>query len=61
MTTPRHCTRAAGAALVAAVVLSLPVAAQHEPVDLDAISGTLTFNGLAIGGKPVDRKVVSLH
>jgi ATP-dependent Clp protease ATP-binding subunit ClpB len=32
-----------------------------DTVDLDAISGTLTFNGLAIGGKPVDRKVVSLH
>jgi hypothetical protein len=32
-----------------------------EKVDLDAVAGTLTFNGLAVGGEPVDPKVVSLH
>ncbi|MFO1121807.1 MAG: ATP-dependent chaperone ClpB [Hyphomicrobiales bacterium] len=32
-----------------------------ETVKLDAVAGTLTFNGLAVGGKPVDPKVVSLH
>jgi ATP-dependent Clp protease ATP-binding subunit ClpB len=32
-----------------------------DTVDLDAVAGTLTFNGLAVGGKPVDPKVVSLH
>jgi ATP-dependent Clp protease ATP-binding subunit ClpB len=30
-------------------------------VDIDAVAGTLTFNGIGIGGEPVDRKVVSLH
>ena len=35
--------------------------ADGDTVDLDAVAGTLTFNGLAIGGKPVDKKVVSLH
>jgi ATP-dependent Clp protease ATP-binding subunit ClpB len=32
-----------------------------ETLKLDAVAGTLTFNGLAVGGKPVDPKVVSLH
>ncbi len=32
-----------------------------DTVDLDVVAGTLTFNGLAVGGKPVDGKVVSLH
>ena len=32
-----------------------------DTVKLDAVAGTLTFNGLAVGGKPVDPKVVSLH
>jgi len=32
-----------------------------DNVDIGAISGVLTFNGLAVGGKPVDAKVVSLH
>jgi ATP-dependent Clp protease ATP-binding subunit ClpB len=32
-----------------------------DTVDIDATAGTLTFNGLAVGGKPVDPKVVSLH
>jgi ATP-dependent Clp protease ATP-binding subunit ClpB len=32
-----------------------------DTVKLDAVAGTLTFNGLAVGGKPVNPKVVSLH
>ncbi len=32
-----------------------------DTVNLDVTAGTLTFNGLAVGGKPVDPKVVSLH
>jgi ATP-dependent Clp protease ATP-binding subunit ClpB len=32
-----------------------------ETVEIGATAGVLTFNGLAVGGKPVDRKVVSLH
>jgi ATP-dependent Clp protease ATP-binding subunit ClpB len=32
-----------------------------DTVDLDAVNGVLTFNGRAVGGKPVDPKVVSLH
>jgi ATP-dependent Clp protease ATP-binding subunit ClpB len=32
-----------------------------DTVNVDAVAGTLTFNGLAVGGKPVDAKVVSLH
>ncbi len=32
-----------------------------DTVDVNAVAGTLTFNGMAIGGKPVDPKVVSLH
>jgi ATP-dependent Clp protease ATP-binding subunit ClpB len=32
-----------------------------DTVDLDMTAGMLTFNGLAVGGKPVDDKVVSLH
>jgi ATP-dependent Clp protease ATP-binding subunit ClpB len=32
-----------------------------ETVAVDALGGVLTFNGLAVGGKPVDPKVVSLH
>ncbi|MBM3520234.1 MAG: ATP-dependent chaperone ClpB [Alphaproteobacteria bacterium] len=32
-----------------------------DTVAIDAVAGTLTFNGLAVGGEPVDRKVVSLH
>jgi len=35
--------------------------ADGDTVDLDVAAGVLTFNGLAVGGKPVDRKVVSLH
>ena len=32
-----------------------------DTVNLDVAAGVLTFNGLAVGGKPVDGKVVSLH
>ena len=32
-----------------------------DTVDVGAVAGVLTFNGTAIGGKPVDPKVVSLH
>jgi ATP-dependent Clp protease ATP-binding subunit ClpB len=32
-----------------------------DTVKIDAEAGVLTFNGLAVGGKPVDPKVVSLH
>lgn len=32
-----------------------------DTVNLDVTAGVLTFNGLAVGGKPVDTKVVSLH
>ena len=32
-----------------------------ETVDIGATAGVLTFNGVAVGGKPVDPKVVKLH
>ncbi|MBI3672594.1 MAG: AAA family ATPase, partial [Rhizobiales bacterium] len=32
-----------------------------DPVEVGVAGGVLTFNGLAVGGKPVDPKVVSLH
>ncbi|MFT3987711.1 ATP-dependent chaperone ClpB [Aestuariivirga sp.] len=32
-----------------------------ETVEIDTKGGVLTFNGLAVGGEPVDPKVVSLH
>jgi len=32
-----------------------------DTVEIDAKAGVLTFNGLAVGGKPIDPKVVSLH
>ena len=32
-----------------------------DTVDIDSTAGVLTFNGPAVGGKPVDPKVVSLH
>ena len=30
-------------------------------VDIDTVAGVLTLNGIAVGGKPVDAKVVNLH
>ena len=30
-------------------------------IAVDATAGVLTFNGNAVGGKPVDPKVVKLH
>jgi ATP-dependent Clp protease ATP-binding subunit ClpB len=32
-----------------------------ETVEIGATAGVLTFNGVAVGGKPVDPKVVKLH
>ncbi|MFN4144151.1 ATP-dependent chaperone ClpB [Aestuariivirga sp.] len=32
-----------------------------DTVAVDATAGVLTFNGMAVGGKPVDPKVVKLH
>jgi ATP-dependent Clp protease ATP-binding subunit ClpB len=32
-----------------------------DTVTIDAEAGVLTFNGLAVGGKPIDPKVVKLH
>ena len=32
-----------------------------ETVEVGATAGVLTFNGVAVGGKPVDPKVVKLH
>ena len=32
-----------------------------DTVDIGATAGVLTFNGVAVGGKPVDPKVVKLH
>ncbi|MCB1432030.1 MAG: AAA family ATPase, partial [Alphaproteobacteria bacterium] len=32
-----------------------------DTVKVDAEAGELTFNGLAVGGKPIDPKVVKLH
>ena len=32
-----------------------------DTVVIDAVAGMLTFNGVGVGGAPVDRKVVSLH
>ena len=32
-----------------------------DTVNVDSTAGVLTFNGTAVGGKPVDPKVVSLH
>jgi ATP-dependent Clp protease ATP-binding subunit ClpB len=32
-----------------------------DTVDVGATAGVLTFNGVAVGGKPLDPKVVSLH
>ncbi len=32
-----------------------------DTVEVGATAGVLTFNGVAVGGKPVDPKVVSLH
>ena len=32
-----------------------------ETVEIGAVAGVLTFNGVAVGGKPVDPKVVKLH
>ena len=32
-----------------------------DTVDVGATAGVLTCNGVAVGGKPVDPKVVSLH
>ena len=32
-----------------------------DTVEVGATAGVLTFNGVAVGGRPVDPKVVSLH
>jgi ATP-dependent Clp protease ATP-binding subunit ClpB len=32
-----------------------------DTVDVDATAGALTLNGVVVGGKPIDPKVVSLH
>ncbi len=32
-----------------------------DTVEIDVVAGTLTFNGVGVGGAPIDRKVVSLH
>ncbi len=32
-----------------------------DTVEVGAVAGVLTFNGVAVGGKPIDPKVVKLH